>query len=158
MKKGFTLIELLAVIIILAILMIIAVPNILNTLSTARKNAFRTQAESIYKAAEQQFTINSMSNKYVTCYSKTPTGTNAAYATLDLGSLSNTVTYRVEVNATNGQVVYIKVVDTGQGFSIEKGTSGGSTAVTINSIQDSSSNGTAITTGVTASDIVECSD
>jgi type IV pilus assembly protein PilA len=112
MKKGFTLIELLAVIIILAILMIIAVPNILNTLATARKNAFVTQAQSIYKSAEQQFTINSMNNQYYTCFS------NAGDHKLDLGSLSSTLQYKVTVNSVTGKVESIDVLDTGQGFRI----------------------------------------
>jgi type IV pilus assembly protein PilA len=153
MKKGFTLIELLAVIIILAILMIIAVPNILNTLATARQNAFRTQAESIFKSAEQQFTINSMNNKYVTCYSKAATGNNAQYAKLDLGSLSSTVYYKVIVDSVTGKITYIKVVDTGQGFSMEQGTETGSNlpAVTMTQLQSAT-----ITTNVTASGITEC--
>lgn len=54
-KKGFTLIELLAVIAILAILVIIAVPTILQLFQEAKKNTFVTQAQSIFKAAENTF-------------------------------------------------------------------------------------------------------
>ena len=117
MKKGFTLIELLAVIIILAILMIIAVPNILSTLSTARQQAFVTQAQSIYKAAEQQYTISSMKNYYQSCFG---TGANKE---IDLGSISSTVTYYVAFNSS-GQVTAIQVKDSGQGMSISLPTSG----------------------------------
>ena len=139
-KNGFTLIELLAVIIILAILMIIAVPNILSTLATARQQAFLTQAQSIYKAAQQQFTIKSMQNKYVTCFSNNPTinstessaGITVDDKKLDLGSISSSVSYRVEVN--NSKIVFISVSDSGQQLSITVGTSGGSTEVNQNEI------------------------
>jgi len=117
MKKGFTLIELLAVIIILAILMIIAVPNILSTLATARQQAFVTQAQSIYKAAEQQYTISSMKNVYQNCYG------DQANAKLDLGSISASVSYYVAFNS-NGQITAIQIKDTGQGMSISLPTSG----------------------------------
>lgn len=53
-KKGFTLIELLAVIAILAILVVIAVPTVLQLFKEAKENTFRTQAQQIFKAAEQQ--------------------------------------------------------------------------------------------------------
>ena len=134
-KKGFTLIELLAVIIILAILMIIAVPNILSTLSTARQQAFITQAQSIYKAAQQQYTIKSMQNKNVTCFSNNATVTTADTQAgitiedkrLDLGSISSSISYRVEVN--NSKIVYISIYDSGQKLSITKGTSSGTAEV-----------------------------
>ena len=117
MKKGFTLIELLAVIIILAILMIIAVPNILSTLATARQQAFVTQAQSIYKAAEQQYTISSMKNIYQSCYG------DQANTKLDLGSISSSVSYYIAFNS-NGQITTIQVKDSGQGMSISLPTSG----------------------------------
>ena len=104
MKKGFTLIELLAVIIILAILMIIAVPNILSTLATARSSAFITQAESVYKAAEQQYIIDTMTGTACTCYDKN---------NLNLGSISSTISFSVQMN-TNGTVSSITINDSGQ--------------------------------------------
>ena len=105
MKKGFTLIELLAVIIILAILMIIAVPNILSTLATARSSAFITQAESVYKAAEQQYIIDTMTGTASTCYDKN---------NLNLGSISSTVSFAVQINSSNGTVSSITINDSGQ--------------------------------------------
>lgn len=53
-KKGFTLIELLAVIAILAILVVVAVPAILNLFRESRRNTFITQAQLLFKAAEQK--------------------------------------------------------------------------------------------------------
>ena len=135
MKKGFTLIELLAVIIILAILMIIAVPNILSTLATARQQAFVTQAQSIYKAAEQQYTISSMKNEYHSCFGK-----GATNAELDLGSISSSLNYYVAFNS-NGQITAIQVYDSGQSLAISLPASGTS-VVPQNAI-----NSAAVTTG-----------
>ena len=104
MKKGFTLIELLAVIIILAILMIIAVPNILSTLATARSSAFITQAQSIYKAAEQQYIIDTMQGSANSCYDKN---------NLNLGSISSTISFSVQMS-NNGTVSSITINDSGQ--------------------------------------------
>ena len=104
MKKGFTLIELLAVIIILAILMIIAVPNILSTLATARSSAFITQAESVYKAAEQQYIIDTMTGTASSCYDKN---------NLNLGSISSTISFTVQMS-NNGTVSSITINDSGQ--------------------------------------------
>ena len=150
-KKGFTLIELLAVIIILAILMIIAVPNILSTLATARGQAFLTQSQSIYKAAQQQYTIKSMQNKYITCFSNNPTISSAESTAgitvddkkLDLGSISSSVSYRVEIN--NSKIVFISVSDSGQNLSITKGTAGGSSEVKQNEITGTLAAATTIT-------------
>ena len=58
--KGFTLIELLAVIAILAILVIMAVPNVLGIFQGAKVSAFVSQAESIYKSAQQQFVADQL--------------------------------------------------------------------------------------------------
>ncbi len=116
MKKGFTLIELLAVIIILAILMIIAVPNILSTLATARSSAFITQAQSIYKAAEKQYMIDSMSETAASCYDT---------SNLDLSSISSTVSFNVNIG-NNGTVSSIAVTDSSQNLK--------ATGTTINDI------------------------
>ena len=136
-KKGFTLIELLAVIIILGILMIIAVPNILTTLSTAKQEAFLTQAQAIYKAAEQQYTIASMQGNNITCFSNNPAYTDATEKEkrqLDLSSISASVSYRVELNPSRGRITYIRVTDTGQGFSVTRGTINSDSAVLQNSL------------------------
>ena len=124
MKKGFTLIELLAVIIILAILMIIAVPNILSTLSTARSEAFLTQARSIYKTAEQQYVLDTMSGSGSTCYDKN---------NLSLNSISSTVSFAVNINSETGQVSNIAVTDTGQSLTASGTTMNGIALTTYNS-------------------------
>ena len=59
-KKGFTLVELLAVIAILAILVVMAVPNVLGMFNGAKVSAFVSQAESVYKAAQQQFVADQL--------------------------------------------------------------------------------------------------
>lgn len=61
-KKGFTLVELLAVIAILAILVIIALPNIIKTYNDAKEASFVNEAKNIYKAALQQWLLDSMNN------------------------------------------------------------------------------------------------
>ncbi len=67
-KKGFTLIELLAVIAILAILVIIAVPTVLQLFQDAKQNTFRTQAQSIFKTAQQQYMSDSIGGSTPTGY------------------------------------------------------------------------------------------
>lgn len=57
-KKGFTLIELLAVIAILAILVVLAVPSVLDLFNGAKSSAFKTQAQSIFKAAEDRMILD----------------------------------------------------------------------------------------------------
>ncbi len=49
-KKGFTLIELLAVIIILGVLMLIAIPSVTEYISSSRKNAYVSTAQSYVSA------------------------------------------------------------------------------------------------------------
>lgn len=59
-KKGFTLVELLAVIAILAILMLLVMPNILGMFTRGRKEAFITEAQSLWKSAEQKYVTGSI--------------------------------------------------------------------------------------------------
>jgi len=123
-KKGFTLIELLAVIIILAILMIIAVPNILSTLATARSSAFINQAQSIYKSAEQQYVIDTMSGTASTCYDK---------SNLNLGSVSSTISFTVQMNSSAGTVSSLTITDIGQQLTASGTTINNITLGTYNS-------------------------
>ena len=119
MKKGFTLIELLTVIIILAILMVIAVPNVLSTLNDAKKKTFVTQAQSIWKSAEQTFIVHSLTGEQKECYDLSNP--------LDLGSISNSISYVVRMNVQTGKVASIKVLDTTQNFLAEGVTTNGIT-------------------------------
>ena len=55
-KKGFTLIELLGVIVILALLVLIAVPAITRIMTSATKNSFKNEINSIVSDLEKAFT------------------------------------------------------------------------------------------------------
>ena len=125
MKKGFTLIELLAVIIILAILMFVAVPNVLSTLNDAKQKTFVTQAQSIWKSAEQTFIVHSLTGEQKECYDLSNP--------LDLGSISNSISYVVRMNIQTGKVSSIKVLDTTQNFLAEGVTTNGITVKVENS-------------------------
>ena len=103
-KKGFTLIELLAVIAILAILIVLAVPNILNIFQDSKDRALRTQAQSIYKSAEQRYMQNSLNGKSILKYCNS--GTDAGSNKLDLEGAG--VSYYVEFN-TSGKIVKILI-------------------------------------------------
>lgn len=61
-KKGFTLVELLAVIAILAILMLLVMPSVLNMFTSGRQDAFVTEAQSLWKAAEQAYVTDTINN------------------------------------------------------------------------------------------------
>ena len=56
-QKGFTLIELLAVIVILAIILVIAVPQIMDTIDSARKASLESSVKMVAAAAENQYTV-----------------------------------------------------------------------------------------------------
>lgn len=57
-KNGFTLVELLAVIVVLAIIMILAIPSVLETMTTARKNAFVLYVDKVVGAVTTQYTYD----------------------------------------------------------------------------------------------------
>ena len=59
-KKGFTLMELLAVIAILGVLVVIVMINVLRIYRNAKEDAFITQVQSIYKAAEERYMSDSL--------------------------------------------------------------------------------------------------
>ena len=150
-KKGFTLIELLAVIIILAVLMLIAVPGILNIMSKSKKNAFRSQAETIYKAAQTQSASESATGGSIECYKKT--GSNAIVGgtkgadNLEVLDLSGNTNIDYYVKFTNGKISSIKVYDSKSKYSI-----GGTT---INDL-DTANIGENANTNITTTDV--CTD
>lgn len=65
MKKGFTLIELLAIIAILAILVIFTVPRVLKIYKESKIKAYKIEAESILKMANQKYKINIIQGKEI---------------------------------------------------------------------------------------------
>ena len=62
-KKGFTLVELLAVIVILAVILVIAIPQIMNTIKTARLSSIKDSAMLIAEQAEKDFLAQQVLNK-----------------------------------------------------------------------------------------------
>jgi len=108
-KKGFTLVELIAVIAILSILMVLALPSVINLFNQGRTSAFVTQAQSIYKAAEESFIADQISpdsttNSITYCYDGTTTGTE----TLDISG-NDEVYYKIVF--TNGVMTSFHVAD-----------------------------------------------
>ena len=109
-KKGFTLVELLAVIAILAILVIMAVPNVINLFNNAKVSTFISQAESLYKSAEQQVVANQMkgitSGNFVFCYTSTEdaSGTNKL-------SLSGTDSLHYYIVYSGGKITSFQAED-----------------------------------------------
>ncbi|MBQ6285718.1 MAG: prepilin-type N-terminal cleavage/methylation domain-containing protein [Bacilli bacterium] len=113
-KKGFTLVELLAVIAILAILVIIALPNVLSMYRQARQNSFENEVKEVFRTAQQQFLIDSMT--------PTTSGTSKIYANvgsnpkkLDLQGGGTNFKYCIKLNeegavtqliVSNGTYIY----------------------------------------------------
>ena len=62
-KKAFTLVELLAVIVILAVILVIAIPQIMNTIETARISSFKDSAILIAEQAEKDYISQQVLNK-----------------------------------------------------------------------------------------------
>ena len=56
-KSGFTLVELLAVIVILAIILVIAVPQIMDTINSARQASLESSVKMVAAQAENQYTV-----------------------------------------------------------------------------------------------------
>ena len=61
-KKGFTLVELLAVIVILAVILVIAIPQIVNTIDTARLKSIESSAKLVATNAEKDYLSNQTLN------------------------------------------------------------------------------------------------
>ena len=62
-KDGFTLVELLAVIVVLALIMFIVLPNVLNSISSARKESFYLYAQNLQGKATAKYTQDLDLNK-----------------------------------------------------------------------------------------------
>ena len=57
-RNGFTLVELLAVIVILAIILVIAVPQIMDTINSAREASLESSVKMVAAQAENQYTVS----------------------------------------------------------------------------------------------------
>ncbi len=122
-KKGFTLVELLAVIAILAILVIIALPNVMGMFRTAKKNSFTTELKDVFKAAEQQWMLDSMTSTGEKTYARV-NGT-ACGSALDLSGRTE-LDYMIKVSK-NGKITEYHATDgtyqysyTGTELKVEK--------------------------------------
>lgn len=116
-KKGFTLIELLAVIAILAILVVLAVPAILNLFNDSRRNAFVTQAQTVYKAAEEEYLTKQITpGEAITAFCNV---SGSSEATLTLEG-TNDLTYSIIFDTTTGKISKFKISNAN--FSITKNT------------------------------------
>lgn len=59
-NAGFTLVELLAVIVVLAIIMIVAIPQVMDSLETAKANSFRVEARKLVSAAQAKMSLDEL--------------------------------------------------------------------------------------------------
>ena len=100
-RNGFTLVELLAVIAILAILVIIALPNVIKMYNNARKQAFLTEARTVYKEVEKKYIRDSINGS-------TTRNVNSKDNKLDL--TGNKIDYDINLGG-NGKITDFKAYD-----------------------------------------------
>ena len=136
-KKGFTLVELLAVIAILAILVIIALPNVMGMFRNAKKNSFATEVKEVFKTAQQQWMMDSMTNTNAITYGR---GTADCVSTntqvkshLDLSGRTE-LKYRVTI-AKSGAVTGIAATDGTYNYK-KSGTSIKIEEISVNDVTD----------------------
>ena len=101
-NKGFTLVELLAVIAILAILVIIALPNVMGMFNEAKKSSFTTELKEVYKVAQQQWMMDSMTSTGDQVYSRCKTCTGKS---LQLSGRSE-LDYYIKIDKAGKAVKY----------------------------------------------------
>lgn len=134
-KKGFTLVELLAVIAILAILMLLVTPNIINMFTSGRRDAFKVDAQSIWKNAETTYLNESVAGTAPTAFcnkvsAATKTATNcvamtgassamAYYVDFKDGKINNFLVANSNYNLTSKNVDMLK--EDGKTSAIEDG-------------------------------------
>ncbi len=107
-KKGFTLIELLAVIVILSVLILIALPSVLNIMNKARKDAFKDEATSIVRAAENAYIASDLTESCTISY----------VALAESKYVSNKKGYHACINFDEyGKINYINITNDNNGYS-----------------------------------------
>ena len=98
-KKGFTLVELLAVIAILAILMLLVTPNIINMFTSGRRDAFKVDAQSIWKNAETTYLNESVAGTAPKAFcnqKKVSAATITATGCVEMTGASSAMAYYVD--------------------------------------------------------------
>lgn len=121
-RNGFTLIELLAVIVILAVLITMAMPSVLQLMTKAQTNAFKTEAQSYINAAETAYAdarITSpsaikqltFSGNFYSYYCITITDLNSKYISKDNTDYKGYV--QVFVPTAGGNPIYYIQLDNG---------------------------------------------
>ena len=98
-KKGFTLVELLAVIVVLAIIMIIAVPSVMESMNSARKNAFKIYAQKVLNTAQTKHQASVLTGTNTATYCKSLTDLMGS-------SVGNYQGYVVVCNGTSDSTIY----------------------------------------------------
>ena len=126
-KKGFTLVELLAVIAILAILVIIALPNVMGMFNSAKKSSFTTELKEVYKVAQQEWMMDSMTTTGDQVYSRCKTCTGKS---LQLSGRSE-LEYYIKIDKA-GKVVQYYATDGTYQFSYD----GDLLATQINDVEE----------------------
>lgn len=107
-KRGFTLVELLAVIAILAILMLLVMPNILGMFTRGREDAFVTEAQSLWKAAEQKYVTDSIGGTTPGPYCKNSGITTGC---TEISGISTSFKYYIDFDTTTGTIKTFNLMD-----------------------------------------------
>ena len=109
-RNGFTLVELLAVIVILSVLMTIAIPRIIKMMTSSKVDAFKTEAESLLKTAQQEYAKDSLNGTLISAYCKdveTVTLTSNNVKTLEYLDNQKDLKYRIEFDKDGNITKYI---------------------------------------------------
>ena len=102
-SKGFTLVELLAVIAILGFLAILVLPNVLASLKEAKKNAFVTEAKTVFTESTNTYTEYRTEGNRVSLISNVESGGTV----LSLSSEKN-LKYTIKLDK-NGDITSYKI-------------------------------------------------
>ena len=132
-KNGFTLVELLAVIVILAIILVIAVPQIMDTIDSARKASLESSVKMVAAQAENQYTVAQTLGTTFATAEGTPCGKWAGIDTT--GNDYASCTYSINTS-TGAATVVIKGKDGGK-FDKFKSTGCSGTRTTVTCTPDS---------------------
>ncbi len=131
-KKGFTLVELLAVIVILALIMVLVLPNVMDSMNSAKQQTFLLYANRMLDAAMSKRASDELAGGTVpTCYliSTLNNGNTNKYkgkVTIDNGK------YKIQMYDDNFQIGFANNKDANTVYDI----AGGVTSADIETIKE----------------------